>query len=137
MKIIIRESQYNLILNEDKGRIEFPGIEFFNGDWNIVAKHLNKFTFNGKIYNNLIDIKEYIIDLIKKKVAASDGWIDMIDFNLLIASDYYNSYLSSLSKNFVTVVLYPDDWDEDEVYSEIPYNDLRFDDIKDILYALI
>jgi hypothetical protein len=70
MKYIISESQYKRVINEDKGRIEFPGIEYFNDDWGLVEKILNRFTFKGEQYSNIEDLmKAYYIDFIV-------NWVD-------------------------------------------------------------
>ncbi len=44
MKIIITESQYNRILKEEKEQkvLHIPSLRFFNDDWDLLQKFLNK-----------------------------------------------------------------------------------------------
>lgn len=82
MKYIISESQYNRLLKEDT--IEFPGIKFFGGDWNVVETMLNDFEFEGKTYSDIDDLKkEYFISEIKKQIPKVE------DLNIRDYDNYY------------------------------------------------
>jgi len=64
MKYIISENQY-IRLNEQEERMEFPGIDYFGGDWGIVEAMLDKLIYNGQQYSDIKDLmKAYYIDFI-------------------------------------------------------------------------
>jgi hypothetical protein len=57
MKIIITESQYNRILKEEEEQkvLHIPSLKFFNDDWNLLQKFLNRrgnppYTIGGNLY---------------------------------------------------------------------------------------
>jgi hypothetical protein len=132
MKYIIRESQYSRIINEE--RIEFPGIEYFNDDWGLVEKSLNRFTYKGKQYSKTDDlIKDYYINKIREIVLkygdeyGDDTLLDLAAMNLglylikRIGEEYHQIHVLGLHSAWVFV--------EDVEDNELNAYWLEYDDI--------
>lgn len=64
MKYIISETQYMRLVEQEDG-MEFPGIDYFGGDWSIVGSMLDRLTYKGERYSDIEDLmKAYYIDYI-------------------------------------------------------------------------
>jgi hypothetical protein len=74
MKIIITEKQFRLLKESEK--VEFPGIEFFNNDWDMVNKMLDKFKYKGQEISNINDLKKqyYNIEIDIEKADYGDKY---------------------------------------------------------------
>lgn len=131
MKYIITEQQYKTLF--ENHRVEFPGINFFGGDWDMVEGMINNFTFNGEVITNLTDYKEYLIDTISKYVDEQYD-IDMDRYNLY----YDNERILTLSDRFVTTRFTDYEFDEDgeDFYKSYYYDELPYDVLKEIYDAL-
>ena len=64
MKIVISESQYNRILREEEEQkvLRIPSLKFFNNDWNLLQKFLNRrgnppYSIGGDLYLGGTSIK--------------------------------------------------------------------------------
>ena len=151
MKIIITESQYKK-LSEEK-RVEFPGIDYFNNDWNLVEKYLNKLTFNNKRYSDIDDLKkEYFISEIKKQIPKVED-LNIRDYDnyygLIEALGYLYPYkrtspnefheFDRLFHDFALISIYDDTNPEDPQFQdnyEVPYKDLDINTLE-ILYDFV
>jgi hypothetical protein len=150
MKYIISEGQYNRIINE--GVIEFPGIEYFNNDWSIVARHLNKFTFNGEQYSNINDFKKvYYIQGIQDFVMkdnrlndvpeGNDYGINLYELTNVVEPIRYQDNPNTLITMFYMDKVYVEEFDDSEdqyPFKEeyVKYEDLDIDTIEAI-YELL
>jgi hypothetical protein len=127
MKIIISESQYTKLISENKRRTEFPGIDFFNGNWKLIFKHLDMFTFDGNVINNLIEYKGYLIDKINE-YANDNVDIDLRDYYIW----YNNEHVRFINdEGLVTTSRYEEDNDQDE-YKAYYLDELPYDVLKEI-----
>lgn len=128
MKYLITETQYKKLITEN--RIEFPGIEYFAGNWQLVNKMLDKFTFDGKVIDNLSEYKEYLIDKIDE-YAKENVEIDLYDYYIIYRDERVH-YLNH--DGIITTVKYDED-DQDEYFAyyihELPYDILK--EIYDII----
>lgn len=129
MKYLITETQYKKLITEN--RIEFPGIEYFAGNWQLVNKMLDKFTFDGKVIDNLSEYKEYLIDKIDE-YAKENVDIDVRDYYIW----YNNEHVRFVNdEGLVTTARYEEDNDQDEYFAyyihELPYDILK--EIYDII----
>lgn len=73
MKYIIRESQYKRLIEQEE-RFEFPGIEYFNGDWDVISHALNNMTLYGEVYSDINEFKKaYYIKGIQEFVTQDNN----------------------------------------------------------------